>query len=222
MRRALARSADANGRTSYGATCGRSGRSRRRTAAPPLVRGSVALRHGPVRTPCPPDRISRDEAHTAHFALGIPAAGGKDPSRRQAPATPAGRSGRTPSPAAVRTPGRHQWIGRSGGPEQYGTTDRAPRGRQSLGVKPRQRPGIFVLSEPDRQSFTGGLTKGTAVPTQNQVPSPLTSDSPAAPPPTGGPRSAPAATTPPATPPPPPGSPGSCPRSPSPPWAGRC
>ncbi len=56
----------------------------------------------------------------------------------------------------------------------------------SLGVKPRQRPGIFVLSEPDRQSFTGGLTKGTAVPTQNQVPFPLAPESPAAPPPAEG------------------------------------
>ncbi|ALM43080.1 hypothetical protein SFR_6465 [Streptomyces sp. FR-008] len=32
----------------------------------------------------------------------------EDPSGRQAPAAAAGRSGRTPSPAAVRTTGRHR------------------------------------------------------------------------------------------------------------------
>ncbi len=79
-----------------------------------------------------------------HLGSVIGRAMGQDPCRRQAPATAAGRSGRTPSPAAA----TDDWSTGSGsaGVEDPGSTGGPPTfvGPVALGVKPRQRPGVFV------------------------------------------------------------------------------
>ena len=92
---------------------------------------SRAPRHPFEHGGCPPEQVSGEQhSQNARFRCGFSRRSCvKIPVRRQAPATAAGRSGRTPSPAAARMTGRQEWIGRSGGPEHDGPPELVPSGR---------------------------------------------------------------------------------------------
>lgn len=124
---------------------------------PPQASASAGFRGHHQFALCPPELPKSDQPHIPLDPLGIRTAAAPRSLRRQDPATPAGRSRRTPNPAADGMPGR---LRCTAGMEDPRVVGRPRVVRSTLGVKPLTAAGQPSPARTRQVILHRRLTKG--------------------------------------------------------------